>query len=150
MKIKKVVLGLIGLFLMIFCTAHQGFAQEEKAVRVAIEAVRAQMRVPKEIEIKIVERKESPIPDFYSVKLFLLAPDREIPGVAYVDKTGEKGYDPKAYQAALETGNGRKRGEEDLALGNKLRVKGTPMTLINGEMVRNPVTDPLLNQSLQK
>ena len=62
----------------------------------------------------------------------------------------EKGYDPKADQAALTTGNGKKRVEEDLALGNKLRVKGTPMTLINGEMVRNPVTDKLLNQHLQK
>ena len=294
MRFKRIALGVMGLVLMIFYAAHQGIAQEDKAVQVAIEAVRTQMRVPKEIEIKFAEKKESPIPDFYSVKLFLLAPDREIPVVAYVDKAGEKvilgnliikgenltqkeagpprprkidmgqleierspwrgpqnakvtiiefsnfecphcsrswtkmkeflekypkeikyvfkhfplqaqgrpfevsemiaaseelgkeafwpvhdfffsnegqdlikgekaavkkkieeilkekGYDPKAYQAALEMGKGKKRVEEDLALGNKLRVKGTPTTLINGEFVRNPVTDNLLNQYLKK
>jgi hypothetical protein len=48
------------------------------------------MRVPKGIDIKFVGKKERPIPDFSSVKLLLLAPDREIPVVVYVDKTGEK------------------------------------------------------------
>ena len=294
MRFGKMAAGMTSLVLIMVFAVPPGFTQEEKAVRVAIEAVRGQMRVPKEIEIKFVEKKESPIPDFYSVKLFLLAPDREIPVVVYVDKAGEKvilgnliikgenltqkeagpsrprkidmgqleierspwrgpenakvtvvefsnfecqhcltawtklkeflekhpkeikyvfkhfplqgqgkpveisemiaacqelgreafwpihdfffssegqslvkgekaavkkkieeilkekGYDPKAYQAALETGKGKKRVEEDLALGNKLRVKGTPTTLINGEFVRNPVTDNLLSQYLKK
>jgi protein-disulfide isomerase len=37
-----------------------------------------------------LEKKESPIPDFYSVKLLLVYPDKEVPVVIYVDKAGEK------------------------------------------------------------
>jgi protein-disulfide isomerase len=37
-----------------------------------------------------LEKKESPIPDFYSVKLLLVYPDKEVPVVVYVDKAGEK------------------------------------------------------------
>lgn len=59
-------------------------------VRAAMEIVKTQARLPKGIEVKFVEKKESPIPGFYSVKLVLLAPDKEIPVVVYVDETGEK------------------------------------------------------------
>lgn len=65
-------------------------AQEDKMVQAAIDAVKAQMRVPKDIQIKFVEKKESPIPEFYSIKLILSTPDRDIPVVAYVDQSGEK------------------------------------------------------------
>jgi protein-disulfide isomerase len=37
-----------------------------------------------------LEKKESPIPDFYSVKLLVILPDKEMPAIVYVDKTGEK------------------------------------------------------------
>lgn len=67
----------------------QGLAQDHIA-QVAIDAVRTHMGVSPGIEIKFIEKKESPVPGFYSVKLVLVTPDREIPTIVYVDKTGEK------------------------------------------------------------
>ncbi len=71
-----------------------GFAQEDEITRVAIETFKIQMRVPQEVEVKFLEKKESPIPDFFSVKILIIgypsAPDKEIPVVLYVDKTAER------------------------------------------------------------
>jgi protein-disulfide isomerase len=90
MMLRKILLGTVYLTLVfLFFTTH-GMAQEDKMVQTVIEIVRTQMRAPKGIEIKFVEKKESPIPGFYSVKLVALAPDKEIPIVVYVDETGEK------------------------------------------------------------
>ena len=77
------------IFLSLFLTL-QGFSQEDKIVRAAIETVKTQMRLPPGVEVKFIEKKESPIEGLYSVKLLLVAPDREIPTVVYVDKEGEK------------------------------------------------------------
>ncbi len=66
------------------------FSQEDRVVQVAIDTFRAQIRLPQGTEIKFLEKKESPILDFYSVKLLLVYPDKEMPVVIYVDKAGEK------------------------------------------------------------
>ena len=73
-----------------FFVTLEGFAQEDKIVQVAIETVRTQMRVPKGMEVKFVEKKESLIPGYYSVRLILMTAEREIPIIVYVDKGGEK------------------------------------------------------------
>jgi len=87
---KTIVLGIMGLvFLALFLTS-QVYSQEDQMVRAAMEILKTQARLPKGMEVKFVEKKESPIPGFYSVKLVLLAPDKEIPVVVYVDETGEK------------------------------------------------------------
>jgi protein-disulfide isomerase len=52
-----------------------------------------------------------------------------------------KAYNVAAFNAALEAGKGKKRVEEDLAVGKKIRVRGTPTTLVNGELVRPPLTE---------
>jgi len=52
--------------------------------------LKSQVHLPQGTEIKFSEKKESPIPDFYSVKLLIVLPDREMPAIVYVDKTGEK------------------------------------------------------------
>ena len=289
--IVLMVVVLLGLSLLLTC---QVMAQQDRIVRVAIETVRTQLRLPKEMEVRSVEKKESPVPNFYSVKLLLLAPDKEIPLVVYVDKTGEKvfigslvikgenvtakeagvpkprkvdmaqleiersplrgpsgarvtiaefsnfecpycqmswikmkewmekhpqdvryvfkhfpfqpqgktfdlsemaaaaqkisneafwvvhdfffsnegqalikgetgevrrkieevlkekSYDVKSFQSALETGQGRRKVEEDMGLGKNIRVVGTPTVLINGEFVSNPVTDQVFEQYLRK
>ena len=62
----------------------------------------------------------------------------------------EKGFDEKAFLTALETGKGKKRVNDDLALGNKIRVRGTPTTIINGDQVGSPVTEQVLDQYLKK
>ena len=62
----------------------------------------------------------------------------------------EKGYDVKTFRTALENGQGKKRVEEDLAVGKKIRVPGTPTTIVNGDLVRAPLTDQVLEQYLSK
>jgi protein-disulfide isomerase len=86
MKKLAVVITLLISFLL----STHGFAQEDKIVRVAIETARAHMRIPREMEVRFVEKKKSPLPGFTSVKLMVLAPDREMPVVVYVDEAGEK------------------------------------------------------------
>jgi protein-disulfide isomerase len=88
--LKKGFIGGICLLLSIFLFSHQGFSQEDKIGEVAINTFRAQIRLPQGTEIKFLEKKESPIPDFYSVKLLLVYPDKEVPVVVYVDKAGDK------------------------------------------------------------
>ena len=78
------------LLLSVFFFVPQGFSQEDKIGEVAINTFRTQIRLPPGTEIKFLEKKESPIPDFYSVKLLLVFPDKEVPVVIYVDKAGEK------------------------------------------------------------
>ena len=90
MVFKKITFWVMCFSCMILLPGVQGFAQEDKIAQVTIETVRTQMRVPREIEIKFIEKKESAIPDFFSVKILISAPDQEIPLVVYVDKTGEK------------------------------------------------------------
>jgi protein-disulfide isomerase len=88
--LRKILLQTICLIFLCFFLTTQGFAQKDPIVQVAIDAVRAHMGLPPGVEIKFIEKKESPVPGFYSVKLFLLTPDREIPTIVYVDKAGEK------------------------------------------------------------
>jgi protein-disulfide isomerase len=87
--VKKLLRGM-GWSLFILLFASQGVAQEDRIVQLAIDIVKTQLRLPPGAEIKVLEKKESPIPEFYSVKLVLSMPDKEVPIVVYVDKTGEK------------------------------------------------------------
>src|SRR4030042_6442956 len=67
------------------------FSEEDRVVQVAIDTFKSHVRLPPGTEIKFLGKKESPIPDLYSVKLLLVFPDKEVPAVIYVDKAGEKG-----------------------------------------------------------
>ena len=289
--IVLMVVVLLGLSLLL---TFQIMAQEDRIVQVAIDTVRTQLRLPKEIEVRFVEKRKGPLPDFYSVKLLLITADKEIPLIAYVDKAGEKvfignliikgenvtlkeagvpkprkvdmgqleigkspsrgpsgakvtivefsnfecpycqmswikmkewmerhpqgvryvfkhfpfqpqgktfdlsemaaaaqkisneafwvvhdfffsnegqalmkgeagevrrkieellkekGYDVKSFQSVIETGQGRRKVEEDMALGKNIHVVGTPTILLNGEFAANPVTDQVLDQYLRK
>ena len=66
------------------------FSQEDRVVQVAIDMLKSQVHLPQGTEIKFLEKKESPISDFYSVKLLIVLPDKEIPAIVYIDKIGEK------------------------------------------------------------
>jgi protein-disulfide isomerase len=292
--VKKFVLATIGLVFFSFILTPQVFSQEDKIVQVAIETFRTQFRLPPGTEVKFIEKKESPIPGFYSVKLSVLTQNREIPVIVYVDSVGEKviignlfirgenvsrkeagepkprkmdmgqlgiekspsrgsnsakmtvvefsnfqcpfcvkswkrmkelleknpqdikyifkhfplqpqgkpfelsemvaatqevgdeafwavhdfffsdegqtfmsketevlkqkieeilkgkGYDEKVFQTALETGKGKKRVVEDMVLGNKIGVTGTPTMVINGDFVGSSLTDKMVEQYLGK
>jgi hypothetical protein len=88
--LKKTLSRTLLLIVLSFFLTAQGFAQKDNIAQIAIDTVRAHMGLPPGIEVKFIEKKESPVPGFYSVKLSLVTPDREIPTVIYVDKTGDR------------------------------------------------------------
>ena len=88
--LQKGLIGGICLLLSISLFSHPGFSQEDNIGAVAINTFRTQIRLPPGTEIRFLEKKESPIPELYSVKLLLVFPDKDVPAVIYVDKEGEK------------------------------------------------------------
>ena len=86
MRQERLLLFILFLFLF----PWNSWAQEDKIRQVAIDTVRKQMRVPPGIEINFLEKHESSIPGLWAVKLMIQAPDREIPVIVYVDKTGDQ------------------------------------------------------------
>ena len=62
----------------------------------------------------------------------------------------EKGYDVKAFQDALESGKGQRRVEEDMAVGSKIKVRGTPTTILNGSYIVGPLPDKVLEGFIGK
>jgi protein-disulfide isomerase len=87
--VKRIFFGIVCFTLLSWVLISQGFAQEDQLVQLAIDTFKSQVRLPKEAEVKFVEKKDSPIPGFYSVKLSILVPTREVPVVLYVDSKGE-------------------------------------------------------------
>jgi protein-disulfide isomerase len=51
---------------------------------------------------------------------------------------------------ALESGKGRQRVLDDMALGNKLRITGTPTKIVNGDIIVGPSPDNVLERYLGK
>jgi protein-disulfide isomerase len=291
--LRKLISGTAFFVLMLSFLCPSVFAQEDKIAQVAIDTFKAQVRLPKEAEVKFVEKKESLIPGFYSVKLSVLVPTREVPIIVYVDSKGEmvilgnliikgenvtkkeagepkarkidmaqlgmdqsafrggaqpkmtivefsnfqcpfclkswkkmrellgkypleiryvfkhfplqpkgiqfelsemaaatqevgqeafwavhdfflsdegqtfvnkgkevlkrkieeilkeKGYDEKLFQTALETGKGRKRVEEDIVIGSRIGVRGTPSIFINGDFIGSTITDKMVEEYLK-
>lgn len=62
----------------------------------------------------------------------------------------EKNYDVRSFQSALESGKGRQRVLEDMALGNKLRITGTPTKIVNGDMIAGSTSINILEEYFQK
>jgi predicted DsbA family dithiol-disulfide isomerase len=62
----------------------------------------------------------------------------------------ERGFDLKTFQAALEQGRGKKRVMEDMAVGNKVPVTGTPALIINGDFIREEFNEKVLERYLKK
>ena len=88
--VKKILWGKLGLLFFSLFLSINAFAQEDKIGQVAIDTFKAQIRLPQGTGISFLEKKESPIPGFFSVKLLLSMPDKDTPVVIYVDKAGEK------------------------------------------------------------
>jgi protein-disulfide isomerase len=291
--VKRIFFGVLSLTLLSWVPISEGFAQEDKTVQIAIDTFKKEVRLPPEAEVKFIEKKESPIPGFYSVKLSVLTPTREVPVVVYVDSKSEmvivgnlivkgenvtrkeagqpkarkidmaqlgvdksasrggaqpkmtivefsnfqcpycvkswkkmkellgkypqeiryvfkhfplqpkgiqfelsemaaatqevsqeafwtvhdfffsdegqtfvnkdrevlkkkieeilkeKGYDVKLFQAALETGKGKKKVDGDILTGNKFGVRGTPSIIVNGDFIGSAITDQMVEQYLK-
>jgi hypothetical protein len=86
----KVFIGIMGLLLISLLIRMNNFSRENNLVQLAIETVRIQADLPEEAEVKFVQKRESPIPDFYMVKLLVVSKDEEVPIVVYVDRSAEK------------------------------------------------------------
>jgi hypothetical protein len=88
--VSKIFLGIAGLLCLSLLSTMNNPLRENNIVKLAIQTVRIQADLPDEAEIKLVEKRESPLPDFYMVKLLVIRKDEEVPIVVYVDRSGEK------------------------------------------------------------
>lgn len=80
----------ISLAIGVFLSAPLGWAQEDPVVQAAREVAQTQLRIPRDVELKFIEKRQSNIAGFLMVKFHAMAPDREIPLIIYVDPEGEK------------------------------------------------------------
>ena len=87
---SKIFFGVMALMIKSLFSTLNVPLKEHNIVQLAIQTVRIQADLSKEAEVKFVERRESPIPDFYMVKLLVVKEDKEAPIVVYVDRSAEK------------------------------------------------------------
>ena len=87
---SKIFLGIVGLLCLSLLSTINNPLKENNIVQLAIQTVRIQADLPEEAEIKLVEKRESPLPDFYMVKLLVIRKDKETPIVVYVDRSAKK------------------------------------------------------------
>jgi hypothetical protein len=87
---SKIFLGIVALLCLSLLSTVNAPLKENNIVQLAIQTVRIQVDLPEEAEIKLVEKRESPLPDFYMVKLLVIRKDKEVPIVVYVDRSAEK------------------------------------------------------------
>ena len=87
-------MGIVGSYLLLFFVpllqSSLAVSQEDEVSKAAIETLKRQIRLPAGAEIRFVEKKESQIPGFYTVKMVISSLDKDTPVVAYVDQSGEK------------------------------------------------------------
>jgi len=87
-------MGIVGACLLLFFVpllqSSLAISQEDEISKVAIETVKRQIRLPAGTEIRFIEKKESQIPGFFTVKLVISSVDKDMPVVLYVNQTGEK------------------------------------------------------------
>ena len=87
---SKVFFGLMALLTLSLLSTINHPLKENNIVQLAIQTVKIQAGLSEEVELKLVEKRESPIPDFYMVKLLAVRKDGEVPIVVYVDRSAEK------------------------------------------------------------
>ena len=87
---SKIFLGIVGLLCLSLLSTINNPLREKNIIQLAVQTVRIQANLPQEAEIKLVEKRESPLPGFYMVKLLVISKDKEVPIVAYVDRSAEK------------------------------------------------------------
>ncbi len=87
---SKVFFGLMALLTLSLLSTINRPLKENNIVQLAIQTVKIQAGLSEEVELKLVEKRESPIPDFYMVKLLAVRKDGEVPIVVYVDRSAEK------------------------------------------------------------
>ena len=87
---SRIFFGVTALLIISLLSTINNPLKERNIAQLAIQTVKIQADLPEEVEVRFVERRESPIPDFDMVKLLVIRKDREIPIVVYVDRSAEK------------------------------------------------------------
>src|SRR3972149_9402123 len=87
---SKVFFGLMALLTISLLSTINHPLKENNIVQLAIQTVKIQAGLSEEVKLKLVEKRESPIPDFIMVKLLVVGKDGEGPIVVYVDRSAEK------------------------------------------------------------
>ncbi|HVP79643.1 MAG TPA: hypothetical protein VMV04_17300 [Thermodesulfobacteriota bacterium] len=87
---SKIFFGLMALMIISLLSTVNRPLKESNIVQLAIQTVKIHADLPEEVEVKFVERRESPIPEFDTVKLLIMRKDKEVPIVVYVDRSAEK------------------------------------------------------------
>ena len=87
---SKIFFGLMALMTISLLSTINRPLKESNVVQLAIQTVKIHADLPEEVEVKFVERRESPIPEFDTVKLLVMGKDKEVPVIVYVDRSAEK------------------------------------------------------------
>jgi hypothetical protein len=87
---SKIFFGLMALLIITLLSTINHPLKGNNIVQLAIQTVRIQAGLSEEVELKLVEKRESPIRDFIMVKLLVVGKDGEVPIVVYVDRSAEK------------------------------------------------------------
>ncbi len=87
---SKIFFGVMGLLVLSLLSTVNNPSKEDHIVQLAIQTVKSQADLPEEVQVRVVERRESLIPDFDMVKLLVVNKDGEVPIVVYVDRSAEK------------------------------------------------------------
>ena len=87
---SKIFFGLMALLCISLLSTINNPLKGNNIVQLAIQTVKIQAGLSEEVELKLVEKRESPIPDFIMVKLLVVGKDGEVPIVVYVDRSAEK------------------------------------------------------------
>ena len=87
---SKIFFGLMALMIISLLSTINRPLKESNIVQLAIQTVKIHADLPEEVEVKFVERRESPIPEFDTVKLLVMRKDKEVPVIVYVDRSAEK------------------------------------------------------------
>ncbi len=87
---SRVFIGIMGLLFISLLLRINHLPKENNIVKLAIETVRIQASLPENVTVKFLEKAESLIPGFYTIKLAAVEKDHELPIVVYVDRDAEK------------------------------------------------------------
>jgi len=87
---SKIFFGVMALMIISLLSMLNNPLKENNIVQLAIQTVRIRANLSEEVEVKLAEKRESPIPDFIMVKLLVVRKDGEVPIVVYVDRSAEK------------------------------------------------------------
>ncbi len=87
---SKIFIGIMALLFISLLSAINNPSRENNIVQLAIQTVRIQADLPIDAEVKLLEKRESPLPDFYLVKLLVAIEDKKVPLVVYVDRSAQK------------------------------------------------------------